>query len=124
MECLSFKDPIKIGEYSGETVESCVKKYGKRSLMEVLKYYNLSAEVQREYHFHLKPKEDSCDKNEKEVLINEHSCLNTMNLKKNLGPVETECADDLKKISYLLWCRRNKHLVDSSNHVLTILNNE
>lgn len=55
---LGIKDTIECGEYAGETVESCVKKYGKNALLNVLKYYNLADEVMEYYHIRMKPHVD------------------------------------------------------------------
>ena len=56
---LGLYDLIGIGENAGETVETCVKKYGKKSLLNVLKYYNLSEKVMEIYHFHLTPHQEN-----------------------------------------------------------------
>lgn len=50
-EIKSKKSKILLGEFSGETVESCVKKYGRMSLLEILKWYDISDELLDEYHF-------------------------------------------------------------------------
>lgn len=44
-------EKIQMGGYSGETLESCVKKYGRKSILEVLKYYEISDELLSEYHY-------------------------------------------------------------------------
>lgn len=62
MKCLSLKDIIEKGVNAGETVASSVKKYGRKQIFEILKYYDLEEAVLKEYHFHKKeedqPKEE------------------------------------------------------------------
>ena len=48
-------DVIELGIYAGETLRSFLKKYGIKAFPDVLKYYNLSEEIMREYHCHLRP---------------------------------------------------------------------
>lgn len=50
MKQIGFKDTIRIGVYAGETVKDCIKKYGKKSLLEVLMYYDLDDELSRKYY--------------------------------------------------------------------------
>ena len=66
-ETLGLKGIIEIGENAGETVESCVRKYGKKSLMNVLRYYNLEDEVMEKYGIRLKPHVESETPDEKKV---------------------------------------------------------
>lgn len=47
---IGLNDKIKIGIYSGMTVRECVKQYGKTSLIEVLKYYDLTKNLSRKYY--------------------------------------------------------------------------
>ncbi len=47
---LKLDDTIKMGVYCGITVRECVKRYGKKSLLEVLKYYDLDEELSRKYY--------------------------------------------------------------------------
>ena len=48
-------DVIELGIYAGETLRSFLKNHGKKAFPELLKYYNLSEEIMREYHCHLEP---------------------------------------------------------------------
>ena len=54
----SRTDEIELGVYAGETLYTVLKTYGKRALPELLKYYNLSEEILRQYHCRLKPHEE------------------------------------------------------------------
>lgn len=51
MKKLHEDDTIKMGVYSGITVRECVKRYGKKSLLEVLKYYDLDDELSKRYYY-------------------------------------------------------------------------
>lgn len=51
MKELKWKDTIGIGVYSGETVEDCIKKYGRKSILEILKYYDLDENILKRCHF-------------------------------------------------------------------------
>ena len=51
MKELKWKDTIGIGVYSGETVEDCIKKYGRKSILEILKYYDLDENILKMCHF-------------------------------------------------------------------------
>ncbi len=51
---LTLKDTIQEGVNAGETVASSVKKYGRKQIFEILKYYDLEEAVLKEYHFHKK----------------------------------------------------------------------
>lgn len=44
-------DTIRIGVYEGETVKDCIRKYGRKSILEILKYYDLDEEILKEYHY-------------------------------------------------------------------------
>lgn len=48
---LHFKDTIKMGVFAGETVKDCIMKYGRKSILEILKYYDLSEDILEEYHY-------------------------------------------------------------------------
>lgn len=48
----SPKDEITIGGLAGETLESSVRKYGRKSILEILKWYEISDELMKEYHYH------------------------------------------------------------------------
>lgn len=50
MTKLKLDDTIKMGVYCGISVRECVKRYGKKSLLEVLKYYDLDEELSRKYY--------------------------------------------------------------------------
>lgn len=39
MKKLGKNDTIRIGVYEGETVKDCIRKYGRKSILEILKYY-------------------------------------------------------------------------------------
>jgi len=51
MKFLKMGDTIGIGVYSGETVEDCIKKYGRKSILEILKYYDLDENILKMCHF-------------------------------------------------------------------------
>jgi hypothetical protein len=65
MKELKWKDTIGIGVYSGETVEDCIKKYGRKSILELLKYYDLDENILKMYHFRSLDK-DNPEKDNKE----------------------------------------------------------
>ena len=50
MKIIQENDTIKMGVYCGLTVRECVEQFGKKSLLEVLKYYDLSDELSRRYY--------------------------------------------------------------------------
>ena len=50
MRIIKIDDTIKMGVYAGEKLSECIKKYGKKSLLEVLKYYELDDELSRKYY--------------------------------------------------------------------------
>lgn len=56
MDIIKENDAIKMGVYCGMTVRECIKQYGKKSLLEVLKYYDLDDELSRKY-YHKKDEE-------------------------------------------------------------------
>jgi len=58
MKMLTKSDTIETGIYAGMTVKSCLNFYGKRAIPEILKYYDLSPEIMKEYHCHLQPHEE------------------------------------------------------------------
>lgn len=51
MKILKMDDTIRMGVYEGETVRECIKKNGRRSILEILKYYDLDEDILRECHF-------------------------------------------------------------------------
>lgn len=50
MRIIKIDDTIKMGVYAGEKLSDCIKKYGKKSLLEVLQYYDLDDELSRKYY--------------------------------------------------------------------------
>ena len=63
MRVLRKDDTIRMGVYEGETVRDCIKKNGRRSILEILKYYDLDEEILRECHFrYLGPHKDEQEK--------------------------------------------------------------
>lgn len=50
MRQLNENDTIKMGVYCGMTVRECIKRYGKKALLEVLKYYDLNDELSRRFY--------------------------------------------------------------------------
>lgn len=65
---------INKGEYAGMTVSECIKKYGKKSIYQILMYYNLSDELLNEFHIFRVRKEKELE-NEPMNLIQDHSCI-------------------------------------------------
>ncbi len=65
MKELKWKDTIGIGVYSGETVEDCIRKYGRKSILEILKYYDLDENILKLCHFRSLDK-DNPEKDNKE----------------------------------------------------------
>ena len=64
MNKLGINDTIRLGVYEGETVKDCIRKYGRKSILEILKYYDLDEEILREYHYRsLEPHEDNPEEN-------------------------------------------------------------
>ena len=59
---LKLDDTIKMGVYSGITVRECIKQYGKKSLLEVLRYYDLDDEFSKRYYY----KKEEVQTNEKQ----------------------------------------------------------
>lgn len=51
MKKLSKKDKIETGIYAGKTVRQCISIYGRESILEILKYYDLEERILEEYHF-------------------------------------------------------------------------
>lgn len=49
MDKLQKNSKIRMGIYSGMTVYECINQYGRKSLWEILKYYDLDEEIQKEY---------------------------------------------------------------------------
>lgn len=44
-------DTIGMGVYVGETVKDCIKKNGRKSILEILKYYDLDENILKECHY-------------------------------------------------------------------------
>ena len=44
-------DTIGMGVYVGETVKDCIKKNGRESILDILKYYDLDENILTEYHY-------------------------------------------------------------------------
>ncbi len=60
-------DTIRIGVYEGETVKDCIRKYGRKSILEILKYYDLDEKILIEYHYRsLEPHKDNPEVDKKE----------------------------------------------------------
>lgn len=51
MMIIKIEDTIRIGVYAGEKLSECIKKYGRKSILEILKYYDLSEDILEEYHY-------------------------------------------------------------------------
>ena len=54
MNYLHINDTIEKGVFAGLTVKDCIKTYGRRSILELLKYYNLDENILKANHFHSK----------------------------------------------------------------------
>ena len=50
MKILKIDDTIGTGVYVGETVRDCIKKNGRRSILEILKYYDLDENILKMCH--------------------------------------------------------------------------
>ena len=55
LDTLSKGDTIKNGIYAGMKVSECLRVYGKKSIIGIVKYYDLDEEILKEYHVHLEP---------------------------------------------------------------------
>ncbi len=51
MRILKMGDTIGMGVYVGETVKDCIKKNGRESILDILKYYDLDENILKEYHY-------------------------------------------------------------------------
>lgn len=51
-------DKIEIGIYAGETLYSCISKYGRESILELLKYYDVDDAVLKANRYHRVPSEE------------------------------------------------------------------
>ena len=61
LETLSKGDTIKNGIYAGMKVSECLRVYGKKSIIGIVKYYDLDEEILKEYHVHLEPHKEEED---------------------------------------------------------------
>lgn len=52
MKTLYLNDVIKMGEYAGLTLRECIALYGRKSLLKVLKYYDIHKEILKDNHYH------------------------------------------------------------------------
>ena len=59
MNILYYSSSIDMGIYAGENVGSCLERYGKKAIKEILKYYDFCDAIMLDYHFHLKPHVDN-----------------------------------------------------------------
>lgn len=51
MKVLKMDDTIGMGVYVGETVKDCIRKNGRESILDILKYYDLDENILKEYHY-------------------------------------------------------------------------
>ena len=51
MKVLKMDDTIGMGVYVGETVKDCIRKNGRESILDILKYYDLDENILIEYHY-------------------------------------------------------------------------
>ena len=51
MKVLKMGDTIGMGVYVGETVKDCIRKNGRESILDILKYYDLDENILKEYHY-------------------------------------------------------------------------
>ena len=51
LKILKWNDTIGMGVYVGETVKDCIRKNGRESILELLKYYDLDENILKEYHY-------------------------------------------------------------------------
>ena len=64
MKSLRMDDTIGIGVYVGETVRDCIRKYGRKSILEILKYYDLDENILKRCHFRsLEPHKNNPEEN-------------------------------------------------------------
>lgn len=61
LDTLSKGDTIKNGIYAGMKVSECLRVYGKKSIIGIVKYYDLDEEILKEYHVHLEPHKEEED---------------------------------------------------------------
>lgn len=58
MKTLYWASTIETGIYTGEMVHNCLRRNGKKAILELLKYYNFSEDITREYKFHVENPRD------------------------------------------------------------------
>lgn len=94
MKKLHMGDTIGMGVYVGETVKDCLKKNGRKSILEILKYYDLDEDILKEYHYrYLGTHQDSPDDWNTKVLEVEETYVSTTTQdwdEEFLEPVEDE----------------------------------
>ncbi len=97
MKKLGKNDTIGMGVYVGETVKDCLKKNGRKSILEILKYYDLDEEILKEYHYrYLGIHQDYPGDSDKKVQELEETYVSTTTLdwdEEFLEPVEDEVDD-------------------------------
>lgn len=84
VKILKINDTIEKGVYAGLTVKDCISIYGRRSIIEILKYYNLDEQILRAYHFHSegKHKDNPHDRKSRGVMAEETSASITQDFGK------------------------------------------
>ena len=92
METLYYSDKIDKGIYAGETVRPCLKRYGKKAIKELLKYYDFCEAIMLDYHFHLRPHEDNTVKAEETVV--KKTVAKKAKVAKKIMEVEMEAAKE------------------------------
>ena len=68
MKTLYLGNMIEMGEYAGVTLGTCLALYGRKSLLKVLKYYDIPNEILRANHYHKVGDEEPI---EEEMTIND-----------------------------------------------------
>lgn len=51
METLYYSSTINMGIYAGETLYSCLSYYGRKVILELLKYYDIDDNILKAYHY-------------------------------------------------------------------------
>lgn len=64
MKTLHYGDTIDKGIYAGDSVGYCIKRYGKKAILELLRYYNFCESIMEDYHFHLEPHKNDTTKDD------------------------------------------------------------
>ena len=97
-------DVIEIGVFAGETLRSFLKNYGKKYFPVLLKYYNLSDEIMREYHCHLEPHKErtKAEVSVQDNIIDNNNAENNMVDTKEVDQVDLEVDDALNNASDLV----------------------